>query len=41
VVVDEQADLEAWLASQPTGPPGEPPPDGSGHPPPSGSEPPK
>ena len=42
VVVEEQADLEAWLASQPTGPPGEPPPpDGSGHPHPSGSEPPK
>ena len=34
VVVSEPGDLEAWLSSQPSGPPGEPPP-------PSGSEPPK
>ena len=34
VVVSEPGDLEAWLSSQPKGPPGEPPP-------PSGSEPPK
>lgn len=41
VVVSERADLEAWLSSQPKGPP--PPPGGSepGNPPPSGSEPPK
>jgi cytochrome c oxidase subunit 2 len=42
VVVSERADLEAWLTSQPTAPPG-PLPGGSepGNPPPSGSEPPR
>jgi heme/copper-type cytochrome/quinol oxidase subunit 2 len=26
VVVSDQADLDAWLGAQPTGPPGSPPP---------------